>query len=742
MSRLSWFILGVYFTTTSILFAASNTVSWVSPTTTNFTVGEQFYIECNPVPLAPSTVSRVRFYYYNGSSMVMIGEDLSPPYKQLVSIPTIGTTGRYLTCKAEFSNPYQIKGINKTGISVFPAGPSVQNIKTAVIMVNFTSHNYQPVTTTDMKSWMFTDTATGFGINHYYQSASHGFARIRGVVSPTQGDVFGWYTLPDPQYECNDATRQIFGRQIMSQVNQMAVMNGFVRSAYDNVVFLLAMNATTMAGAGCRGWADESEKLSFKVIVNGTNGILGLQDKRTIAQTIAHELGHSALGMQHGNLVSCSQSGVQVPMSNTCNSLEYGDGFTLMGNSELYLDVPLRHFSNLERHLLGWMDPSRVQTIGAGISNQVINLKAHVQSEASGIQTIRIYRRFNEYFYLEYRRPVLPFDNFASTDRVVNGITVRLDAIGTNANGMYGEAKRGQLIHGDPSLGNFNFAPLLPGQSFTDTKSGVKITALTGGNTSQMPVRVEVLPINCATPNPPGVKLLVSPEALKFPIGPGTLDIPFEITNGNSNGCNNSPTAITLSSNVLVANWFTGQFLNGTTINLNPGQKYQGIYRVTSTGNLTLPGLYNVIINAAFTDQPSITGNSYLYFDYVASSCVRQKPSITSNVLYTVPLSNAVASTDFVITNNDSATCPSRTFYINSMNGGLTKFVSNITTDTTTLAAGASVTKNYTWTWKSTVPQAERVPGSYSNYRGVFDAIYPASLSSNTNASVVFKVVP
>jgi hypothetical protein len=143
-----------------------------------------------------------------------------------------------------------------------------------------------------------------------------------------------------------------------------------------------------------------------------------------------------------------------------------------------------RHFSNLHMEQLGWLASNRIQTIGSGISDQVLQLTSIEQPVSSGIQLIKIYRRLGEYFYLEYRQPFGAYDTFSLTDPVTLGISVRLNSY----NGLWTSKSRSHLIHMNPQLGSYTQSPLLPGQSFFDAISGVRISIQSAGSSNQIPV--------------------------------------------------------------------------------------------------------------------------------------------------------------------------------------------------------------------------------------------------------------
>ncbi|HEU4388655.1 MAG TPA: tachylectin-related carbohydrate-binding protein [Blastocatellia bacterium] len=75
------------------------------------------------------------------------------------------------------------------------------------------------------------------------------------------------------------------------------------------------------------------------------------------------------------------------------------------------------------------------------------------------------------FYYLEYRRPSGTFEPFASTDPVVNGVSIRL---GTDIDTNF----MTQLVDSHPDTPTYNDAPLAVGETFSDSVSGVTVRTL------------------------------------------------------------------------------------------------------------------------------------------------------------------------------------------------------------------------------------------------------------------------
>jgi uncharacterized repeat protein (TIGR01451 family) len=118
------------------------------------------------------------------------------------------------------------------------------------------------------------------------------------------------------------------------------------------------------------------------------------------------------------------------------------------------------------------------------------------------------------YFYLEYRRPFSIFDNFAPTDPVVNGVSVR---IGPDPSVI----SQSFLIDTTPATFTYSDSALAPGQTVTDPVTGVSFTTQSVSSTSAS-VHVSFggqPPTDTTPPSAPGNlvgSVLTSPTRVKL----------------------------------------------------------------------------------------------------------------------------------------------------------------------------------------------------------------------------------
>ena len=308
----------------------------------------------------------------------------------------------------------------------------------AVVMVNFTSLPTTPWTQTDVRGAVFTGPRS---LNTFEAEQSAGAITLAGVLR-TDGDVFGWYTIPQGTTVCDpDAW--------MAGADAAAAADGVDLAPYQHRIYVFPR----VAACAWSGAADMPGRDSF---LNGTIAI----------RTLAHEFGHN-LGAEHASSVRCVDAeGVATTFSASCVLSEYGDPFDVMGTSE-------RHFSAFRKAEAGF-----IPTAGAATVTQSGTYRISSSSIASaGVSSLRVRRGTGlDFWYLELRSPFGVFENVAATDPSVTGVTIRLA-------GEYRTAMRTRLIDGNPQTPTLNDAPFQPGHQFYDPTSGtvVRVDAVAAG---------------------------------------------------------------------------------------------------------------------------------------------------------------------------------------------------------------------------------------------------------------------
>jgi hypothetical protein len=322
--------------------------------------------------------------------------------------------------------------------------------RVAVILFKLQNYGTEWIAPDAARSVVWTSTTS---VNAYYKEESFGKWEVTGKLR-TDGDVFGWYTIPyDNTGTCAMTTWQSVARTA-------AAKDGFVASNYNAVVYV-----TTATGCPGRAWTSGSSV----VVISGFN-----------TATVAHELGH-AFGLNHASAWGCKDAlGVLVTISSTCNIWEYGD-FALMGATTTF------HMNAYHKGALGFFAASN--TVDAKTSG--IYTIYPLEQATANAQTVRIPRTYDyygnvkDYYYLEYRQP-FGFDKFAATDPRVMGVLIHV------ANPYNVKGRSFLLDATTPSLTNFADAALGVGRTFIDTTRKVSVTVLGVGAVAT--VQVTYLP--------------------------------------------------------------------------------------------------------------------------------------------------------------------------------------------------------------------------------------------------------
>ncbi len=384
---------------------------------------------------------------------------------------------------------------DKDEIQVLEAPVTAQAMtmkKVAVILFNFQNNTAQPYTREHARQITFTAATSA---NVYYQETSFSKVGLDGKIL-SDGDIYGWYTVPHDNTACNYSTWATAARTA-------AQADGFSSTGYNVIVYAFPQtSACSWWGLGTIGGNPASSW------VNGSYAL----------RVVAHEMGHN-FGAHHASSYSCTEGGVRVPISSNCTSSEYGDPFDIMGNST-------NHFNNFHKGRLGYLGSSSTLTVTSGGSYTI----SPIEWESGGVQSLRIVRQRNssgtptQYYYLEYRRPY-GFDSFNSTAPVVNGVTIRLAP-------EYSTITQTQLIDTTASTTSFTDASLAVGSEFFDPATGVRILT-TGVNSNAANVQIAFGTGSCVRANP---SISISP-ASQWGFPGEALNYSVSITNNDSSAC-------------------------------------------------------------------------------------------------------------------------------------------------------------------------------------------------------------
>lgn len=321
---------------------------------------------------------------------------------------------------------YEVEVLNRAGhptkVETLGPPPTTDGHKILFILANFTNDTSQPVSVSQIRNTLYNNSNSS---NAFYLFSSKQRFWLRGLQRP-DFDIVNWVTLPRTNENCS----QNYFSTWTTDAETIARSQGFEPLNYDSVALIFPKPQDCSLGAfatiGQPGVTNDKNKVW--IIYGPSIGI-----DTNFSSIFTHELGHN-LGLLHSNVVKNCQPGSNI-FPQGCDDFEYGDLFSPMGGTP-----PLsRNFNNFHLYQLGWLsNTGKVAVIPEQGTYNLTLMSPASTTKRYQLVTFPLKNSdgslTGQSAYLEFRRQILPFENFigGQFNRNANyGISLRFGSTDT-----------------------------------------------------------------------------------------------------------------------------------------------------------------------------------------------------------------------------------------------------------------------------------------------------------------------
>ena len=310
-----------------------------------------------------------------------------------------------------------------------------------VVLVKFADTNASLLKSPEtLRTEVFTGTASS---SEYFRESSYGKTWLKGKndgsttgadVDNLPGDVTEWNTITGNTTSCKYSDWGLQGRNAAGAA-------GWNLSGYEHIVHVFPKTAA------CQ-WGGLGQLGGTYTWINGAT-----EGGNSRSFVVTHEIGHN-ISLHHARSWECTVNGLRVAFAQTCDSLEYGDDYEVMG----------RGYSRLNARStphLGWLPSTSMQTV---TDSGTYTIQPIDGPAVTGFQSLRIPRSSSDYLWIEARSKATNFDGRAQKAGVLLHTGPNIGSVGST-----------YLIDGDAHTPEQTDAAFEEGEAFVDTVANIYV---------------------------------------------------------------------------------------------------------------------------------------------------------------------------------------------------------------------------------------------------------------------------